>query len=205
MNLEVLKLPQKEIFLKLRRFPEFYLVGGTALALQISHRISIDFDLFSKKDIPANLLPKAKRVFEGFKIRTIINHSEQLSIRINDTRIDFVKYKFPLILKPVKFEGVKILPIPEIAAAKAYTLNHRGTLKDYLDLYFILKEKHSSLEEIKKIAERKYKSEFNFRLFLEQLVYLEDIKDEDIRFLKKSVSKRDIKDFFQEEVKKIKL
>jgi len=203
MHLEVLKSKQKEIFFKLKNFPEFYLTGGTALALQIKHRISVDFDLFCKKDIPKSLLPKVRRVFKEFKVDTIINHSEQLSVRIDGVKIDFVKYKFPLILKPIKFEGVKILPIKEIAASKAYVLNFRGTFKDYVDLYFILKYKYSSLKEIKKIAEKKYKNEFNFRLFLEQLIYLEDIKEGKIEFLGEKVSKPEMQKFFEEEVQKL--
>jgi len=203
MHLEVLKSEQKEIFPKLKNFPDFYLAGGTALALQMNHRISLDFDLFSEKDIPQTLLAKARRVFDKFKVRVIINHSEQLSLRVNETKIDFVKYRFPLILKPIEFKGVKILQIPEIAACKAYVLNQRGTFKDYVDLYFILKERYSNLKEIKKIAEKKYKDEFNFRLFLEQLIYLEDIKETSIQFLKEVISKKEIEKFFQEEIKKL--
>jgi len=205
MQIEVLKSEQKEIFKRLKHFPEFYLVGGTALALQIGHRISVDFDLFSAKEIPPTLLPKIKRVFKEFKIKTVINHSEQLSVMVNETKLDFVKYNFPLILKLIKFEEVKILPAAEIAATKAYVLNHRGTLKDYVDLYFVLKNKYTTLEKIKKIAEKKYKDEFNFRLFLEQLVYLEDVKDIEIQFLRKPISKEQMAKFFQEEIKKIKL
>jgi len=205
MRIEVLKSEQKEIFKRLKHFPEFYLVGGTALALQIGHRISVDFDLFSAKEIPPTLLPKIKRVFKEFKIKTVINHSEQLSVMVNETKLDFVKYNFPLILKLIKFEEVKILPAAEIAATKAYVLNHRGTLKDYVDLYFVLKNKYTTLEKIKKIAEKKYKDEFNFRLFLEQLVYLEDVKDIEIQFLRKPISKEQMAKFFQEEIKKIKL
>src|SRR3989338_38838 len=205
MHLEVLKSEQREIFLKLRRLPEFYLVGGTALALQIKHRIYIDFDLFSKKNIPQNLLVKVRRIFSGLKVKVIVNHSEQLSVRIKGIKVDFVKYKFPLVLKPIIFEGVKIVSIREIAAMKAYTLNQRGTLKDYVDLYFILKERYSTLERIKKIAEKKYESEFNFRLFLEQLIYLEDVKEMDIQYIKEPIGKEEIKNFFQKEVKKIKL
>ncbi|MCD6284265.1 nucleotidyl transferase AbiEii/AbiGii toxin family protein [bacterium] len=203
MYLEVLKSKQKEIFFKLKNFPEFYLTGGTALALQIKHRISADFDLFWKKDIPKSLLPKVKRVFKKFEVDTIINHLEQLSVRIDGVKIDFVKYRFPLILKLIKFEGIKILPIREIAASKAYVLNFRGTFKDYVDLYFVLKYKYSSLKEIKKIAEKKYKNEFNFRLFLEQLVYLEDIKEEKIEFLREKVSKPEMQEFFREEIQKL--
>lgn len=205
MQIEVLKSEQKEIFKRLKNFPEFYLVGGTALALQIGHRISVDFDLFSAKEISPALLPKIKRVFKEFKIKTVINHLGQLSVMANETKLDFVKYNFPLILKLIKFEEVKILPAAEIVATKAYVLNHRGTLKDYVDLYFVLKNKYTTLEKIKKIAEKKYKDEFNFRLFLEQLVYLEDVKDIEIQFLRKLISKKQMAKFFQEEIKKIKL
>lgn len=208
MYLEALKLKQKEVFEKLRKFPEFYLAGGTALALQIGHRISIDFDLFSKEDITPNLLRKVKRVFKETKIELLLRHSEQLSIKANGMRMDFVKYRFPLILKPLEFKGVKLLQIAEIAAMKAYTLNYRGTLKDYIDLYFILKDKHATLERIKKIAEKKYGNEFNFRLLLEQLIYLTDIKKEErkeIEFLKKEVNEEELKEFFEKETAKINL
>ena len=144
MRLEALKLGQREVFNKLDKFSDFHLVGGTALALQIGHRISVDFDLFSKEDIPKSLIAKIKRVFKGSKIENILNHSEQLICKIDGIKIDFVKYKFPLILGLNEFKKVKIVKVPEIAAMKAYTLNYRGTYKDYIDLYFILKNKHTS-------------------------------------------------------------
>jgi len=205
MPLEALKSDQKKIFEKLKNFTEFYLVGGTALALQVGHRKSVDFDLFSAEDIPSKLLDKVKIIFKDFNIKVVINHSEQLSIRINNAKIDFVKYDFPLVLDFIHFNGVKLLSAPEIAAMKAYALNRRGVLKDYVDLYFILKDKLSTLEEIKEIAEKKYKDEFNFRMFLEQLVYLKDIKDDEIIFLKKPVGKREIEIFFQKKIGEIKL
>ena len=89
MPLEALKLEQKKIFEKLKNFTEFYLVGGTALALQVGHRKSVDFDLFSAEDIPSKLLDKVKIIFKDFNIKVVINHSEQLSIRINNAKIDF--------------------------------------------------------------------------------------------------------------------
>jgi len=82
-------------------------------------------------------------------------------------------------------------------------LNYRGTLKDYIDLYFILKNKYVSLKEIKKLAEKKYKDEFNFRLFLEQLVYLEGLREEKIEFLRKKVGKKQMQEFFEKEIRKI--
>lgn len=205
MRLEALKSEQRKIFEKLKYFPEFYLVGGTALALQIGHRISVDFDLFTAKKIPAELLDKVKRIFKEFKIKIIINHSEQLGVKINEIKVDFVKYTFPLVLNLTEFMGVKIAAVAEIAAMKAHVLDRRGTLKDYIDLFFILKDKHSTIEETRKIAEKKYKDEFNFRLFLEQLVYLGDIREEKIQFLKKPVKKADMLEFFKKEIGNIKI
>jgi len=205
MRIEALKLEQQKIFKRLKHFPEFYLVGGTALALQIGHRTSIDFDLFSPKEIPRGLLNKAKIIFRGFEIRTILNHSEQLSIKAGQTKIDFVKYEFPLLLKLIAFEGVKLVSVPEIAAMKAFAVGQRGTLKDYVDLYFILKNGHITIEMIKTFAEKKYKNEFNFRLFLEQLVYFEDIKLEKIEFLKRTVTREEMAKFFAGEIKKLRL
>jgi hypothetical protein len=69
MYLWALKLKQKNIFSRLNRFPQFYLAGGTALALQMGHRISVDFDLFSKKEIPINKFnKKTNKTFKFFKI-----------------------------------------------------------------------------------------------------------------------------------------
>lgn len=205
MKLAILKSEQKKVFEKLKYFSEFYLVGGTALALQIGHRISLDFDLFTKKEIPAGLLNKARRIFKEFKIKIIVNHSEQLSLKINETKVDFVKYNFPLVLDLIEFSGTKILPVAEIAAMKARALNYRGTLKDYVDLYFVLKDKYATLKEIKEITGKKYGDEFNFRLFLEQLIYLKDIETERIQFLKKEITKDEIQRFFEKEIKKIKI
>jgi len=205
MHPEAISSKRQKIFQKLKNFPQFYLVGGTALALQIGHRMSDDFDLFSEKNIPAELLEKVEKIFKGSTIDIITNHSEQLSLIIDQTKVDFVKYPFPLILNLIEYEEVKIIKISEIAATKAYTIGRRATYKDYIDLYFILSEKHSSLPEIIKISKEKFKEHFDPKLFLEQLVYLEDIQEEPIQFLKKKVGKKELEDFFQEEIKRIRL
>jgi len=205
MHPEAISSRRQEIFQKLKNFPQFYLAGGTALAFQIGHRMSDDFDLFTEKDIPVELLEKVEKIFKESTIDIIINHSEQLSLIIDQTKVDFVKYPFSLILGLIEHEKVKIIQISEIAAMKAYTIGRRATYKDYIDLYFILSEKHSSLPEIIKISKEKFKEHFDPRLFLEQLVYLEDIQEEPIQFLKKKVGRKELEDFFQEEIKKIKL
>lgn len=204
MHLEVITSRAKIIFGKLKNFPQFYLAGGTGLALQLGHRISVDFDLFWGKEIPKNLLPKIKRVFKGFKIEIIVNHPEQLTVAIENIHLSFAKYPFPVISKFISYQGIKVLPTLEIAAMKAYALGRRATLKDYVDLYFLIKEKTATLKEIIKLSEKKYGKEFDPRLFLEQLIYSKDIEEIEIQFLKEKVSKAEIEKFFEKEVRKIK-
>lgn len=205
MKLEVLTKEGKDIFRLLGKFEDFYLAGGTALALQIGHRISVDFDLFSGTEISKNLLVKVKRVFEGKTVIPSVNNPDELTVFADDIKITFLKYPFPVINKFVDYNGVKILDAKEIAATKAYTIGRRGTLKDYVDLHFIVSEKISSLDEIMEMSKNKFGSEFNDRLFLEQLVYFNDIEETKIQFLKESITKSDLEKFFQLEVSKIKL
>lgn len=205
MHLEAINSKGQKILKKLKNFPQFYLAGGTALALQIGHRISEDFDLFSEKDIPSNLIQKIEKVFKDEKIKVVISHPEQLSLIIGKSKVEFIKYPFPLILDVVEYEKVKIAQVCEIGAMKAYNLGRRASYKDYIDLFFIISEGHCSLSKIIKICKKKFKEKFDQRLFLEELVYLEDVKEEPINFLKKKVSKKEIEKFFQKEIKKIKL
>lgn len=207
MQTEAIKSEQKKILKELPRFPEFYLAGGTGLALQIGHRVSVDFDLFCPK-LPKGILERVKRVFKGSKIEVSLRQSEQLTVYVDKVRIDFVQYKFPLVLKPAPVGGVNVARVLEIAAMKAYALNFRGTLKDYVDLYFVLKNGFAALSDIEKLADKKYGDDFNFRLFLEQLVYLEDIKDEDeksIIFLGEKVNKERMRSFFKRAVQNVKI
>ncbi|MCX6790890.1 MAG: nucleotidyl transferase AbiEii/AbiGii toxin family protein [Candidatus Gribaldobacteria bacterium] len=205
MKIEVLKSKQKEILPYLYSFAEFRLVGGTALALQLGHRTSVDFDLFTEKDLPKGLVTKVKRVFRGSKVLQSINLPEQQSLAVDGVKIDFVSHKFPFILEPLVFQKLKMAQISEIAVMKAFTLNFRGTYKDYVDLYFILKEGYSSLGQILEIGEKKYGDEFNFRLFLEQLLYIEETRRTEIEFLRGDVTEEEIKKFFKQEISQLKL
>ena len=205
MHREALTKEAIQLFSKLKEFDGFYLAGGTALALQIGHRISVDFDLFCRDDISKNLLDKVKKIFSEFKgnISPIINNPDELSVLIGGVKATFLKYPFPVLNNFVDWNGLKILDIPELSATKAYTIGRRGSFKDYVDLFFVLSENYSNLDQIIELAEKKYGNEFNSRLFLEQLVYLDDVEETSILFLKKPVDKKQIEDFFAQEVRRI--
>lgn len=203
MKIEVLKSKQKTIWPGLKAFKDFRLVGGTALALQMGHRMSVDFDLFSEKPLSARIYSQVKREFSGFLVSRLVNLADQLTVKVNDVKIDFVYDKFKFVQPVIRFQGIQVATIAEIAAMKAYTLSFRGSNKDYVDLYFILQEKHITLEQIGAMAEKRYGNEFNFRLFLEQLLYIEETRKEPIEFLKRDVSEAEAKKFFKKEIKKM--
>jgi len=205
MHPEVLDEKRKRIFSRLHNFRKFYLAGGTALALQMGHRTSVDFDLFTHKEIPESLLQKVGKTFPGAVVKPLVNNKDELTVLVDDVKVTFFNHIFRTILKLVRYEDVNLLSVKEIAADKAHAIGRRGKYRDYVDLYFIIKGKHSSLTEIIHLSEKKFGPEFNGRLFLEQMIYLEDIKDDPILFLKETISKKAIKKFFEQEVKNIRI
>lgn len=206
MHLEALTNDGRKLFSFFAKLsPEFYLAGGTALALQIGHRVSVDFDFFSDDYISKELLGKVKKVFSDFEVLVSVNNPDELTVFAGGIKVTFLRYTFPVIEKLAELDGVKVLDAAEIAATKAYTIGRRGSLKDYVDVYFALRDRITTLDDILELAEKKYGSEFNSRLFLEQLVYLEDVPEVEVNFLKEPVNKKQLEEFFISEVKKVNL
>lgn len=205
MHPEALTKEGAAIFPFLSNFEGFYLAGGTALSLQLGHRVSADFDLFNPKDISENLLATAQKVFAGYSVNPSVNNSDELTVFINGVKVTFLKYPFPVLEKIMPCENLPLLSVSELAATKAYTIGRRGSFKDYIDLYFAIADGLVALPRIIDLAQRKYEDIFNGRLFLEQLIYLKDVAEEDISFLKELKTKEQIEEFFIEEVKKLKL
>lgn len=205
MHHEALTKVGAKLFPGLKQFSDFYLAGGTALALQIGHRLSVDFDLFGGADIEKDLLQKVEKVFPESAISPLVNNSDELSVLVDEVKVTFLKYPFPVLNAFTDLNGLRLLDVLEIAVTKAYTIGRRGSFKDYVDMYFILSGKYSSLEQVMQIAEKKFGGEFNSRLFLEQLIYLEDIEEAEIIFLKEKVGKEQIRNYFIEQARIINL
>ena len=186
----------KKLFPQFSKFQDFYLAGGTALALQIGHRISIDLDFFSKKELPPNLLQQVKRNFLNSVIEVIYKETkEQLTFLLNGFKITFLHYPYPVIEGFVKYQSVPIATVKEIAAMKAFSIGKRLSYKDYIDWYFLLKEKYVDLKEVIELAERKFNGDFNDRLFLSQLVSISDVPTLPIDFLRGKVNRKTVEKF----------
>ncbi|MFH1259800.1 MAG: nucleotidyl transferase AbiEii/AbiGii toxin family protein [Elusimicrobiota bacterium] len=204
-HFDILNKEQKEFFEKLKVFnKEAILSGGTALSLQIKHRHSYDFDLFFGEELDRSLIVKARK---AVKIKEVgLNTKKQINlITASDILINLVNYPFKPLFKTRPTFSLPLLSVKDIAADKAYTVGRRATWRDYVDIFFLIKNNHIDLGDISKLASRKFGPEFNERLFLEQLVYFKDMEVTKISFVEKKYSDGEIKDFLEEEVKKIKI
>ena len=203
LYLEIFDLNRKEVFKKLNLFKkDGVLAGGTGLALQIGHRKSFDFDIFLPKPIPKRFFRKVVKVF-GDDLETRVSTGDILLVKTpEDVEVHFVYVWYEGLFEPVKTSSLNLSAVGDIAADKAYTIGRRGQWRDYVDVFFLLKRKIFTLEEIIKMTNEKYDPEFNPRLFLEQLAYYGDIHDFSVTFLKESYPVDEIKEFLTSEAKK---
>ena len=181
---------------------EAYLVGGTALALRIGHRISVDFDFFTSKKFSEGMLARRladlpiKFQLEKLDWRTILGYAGR-------TRFSLFFYDYPWLEKPNQLYGVKIAGIKDIAAMKMAAVSDRGLKRDFIDLYFIIfVEKFMSLGEALDLYEKKFKVlRPNLTHILKSLEYFEDAENSEMPQMIKKVEWRKVKSFFGEETK----
>jgi hypothetical protein len=184
MHKEILTEEQIKLLPLVKKFTRsFGLVGGTAIALQIGHRQSIDFDMFSSKEFNNS---RIRRIIKdaGWKIGKVYKEeNDQFTFFVNNVQFTFFNYPFKLDFTK-KLEGYLKMPdLLTLAAMKAFALGQRAKWKDYVDLYFIIKKYHS-IEKIVERAEKIFEGNFNERIFREVLGYFNDVNyDEKVEYL----------------------
>jgi hypothetical protein len=152
---------------------EYYLAGGTAIALQIGHRKSIDFDLFKFSDVRTTDI-KRKIVLNNLKYEIRLSQFNQLDLLINNVKFTFLTYPFHIVLRDELKGTIKMPDLLTLSAMKAYALGRRAKWKDYVDLFFIFKY-HCSIKEVTKQAYDIFKDLFIEKQFRAQLGYFDDI------------------------------
>ena len=172
MHLEILNKEQEELLPILSQFKrEYYLVGGTAIALHIGHRESIDFDLFKEKDI------RKKDVYTKLKnLDYKVSFADYNQINMLSSGVKITFFSFPYQV-PLNSEVKNFLKMPDLltlGAMKAFALGRRSKWKDYVDLYFILKF-HFTFIEIANQAKEIFKEEFIEKQFIAQLGFFKGI------------------------------
>lgn len=183
MHKEILSEEQTKLFPLLKKFSQdFGLVGGTAIALHVGHRRSIDFDLFSYHAFRSVLL--LKKVEKIVRVnRVLVNRTGELTFFAKDVKVTFFNYPFQIEYGEKLDKIIKIPDLLTLAAMKIYALGRRAKWKDYVDLYFIMKG-FFSLEEIILKGKEIFGNEFNDKIVKTQLAYFNDINyDEEVEFL----------------------
>jgi len=195
MHPEILSKEQKELLPMMRQFKrEFYLVGGTAIALQLGHRRSIDFDLFKLSNLNAT---RTIKKINTTKFPYVVTRrvSEQINLMMNTVKITFYQYPYKTDAN-VDFENMFRMPdLLTLSAMKAYALGRRAKWKDYVDLYFLLHE--YTLDQINQKADLLFEQMFSGKLFRSQLAFHKDIDfSEPVEYMPGfEVDEQEIKDF----------
>ena len=176
LYLDTVESSTLELLKKLQRLPvleQTRLVGGTALALQLGHRKSIDLDFFGTVDCEAEYLRES---IAGIASLTILKESPHIHIYIVDgIKVDIVNYKYPWLDDVVLEQGLRLASVSDIAAMKITAIIGRGTKKDFIDIAFLLH--HFSLEEILHFYAAKYNDSSVF-MAMKSLVYFDDAEKE---------------------------
>lgn len=180
--LNILSKEQQEILPVIKHFHKDYvLVGGTSIALQLGHRESIDFDLFTIKNKnqfkTIEELQKITR-HQIIKIRELKNQSHFL---INGVKVTFFNFPYKIASAPL-LDEIKSPDLLTLAAMKAFALGGRAKWKDYVDLFFVIKsgvELKDIISKAKLLFNNDTSTVFTERIFLEQLTYYNDVSYEE--------------------------
>ncbi|RIH63250.1 hypothetical protein D1164_20575 [Mariniphaga sediminis] len=152
---------------------EMRLVGGTSLALQIGHRISVDLDLFGTLKGDSISLNK---MLTTLKKTESLQQTENIHIyNINNIKVDIVNYPYPWLKSPLMQDGITLGAIEDIAAMKLSAITGRGSKKDFIDLHFILER--YTLGELITFYKQKYSNGSIFQV-LRSLAYFDDAEEE---------------------------
>ena len=175
------------------------LVGGTALALILGHRKSIDLDFFGRiEESPEELAYYMSQLGETEILKASKNINTFL---VDNVKVDFVNYHFEWIQQPLQTDGLILAKQKDIAAMKLSAITGRGTKKDFIDLYYLLKQ--YSLSEIFEFYSEKYPAGSHF-LTLRSLLYFEDAEKTVMpKMLDKSLTWETIKEKIIRETKKL--
>lgn len=208
MHPEAVSAKTKRVLEKIRQSGlgrDFYLAGGTALAIQLGHRESIDLDWFSGADFPNSKIKGELASIGQFNLES----EEEGTIHglLDGVRISFLCYNYKLLSPFVNFEGVNLADERDISAMKLDAISARGSKKDFVDFYFLL-EKYT-LEELLGFFEKKFSSmEFNRLHLLKSLAYFDDadvepelimLKKDDWKEVKSQIKKK-VNDYLEKQV-----
>jgi hypothetical protein len=181
--------------MEIEAFGDLRLVGGTALALQLGHRNSVDIDLFGAHSLDDNQITEA---LAGFQEVEIVATSKSIKVYfIDEVKVDLVNYPYPWLDPEIEVEGIRMASTRDIAAMKIAAITQRGSKKDFIDLYFLLQQ--FSLPEILGFYEEKI-SDANRWMALRSIPYFADADQQPTPAMHIDISWEEVKTTIQHAV-----
>lgn len=173
----------------------FYLAGGTALSLQLGHRLSVDLDFFSpNQDVPT-IRTQLERALAPFQPTLADSAWGNLVYLAGQTRVGFYGYGHPLVLPMVETEGLRLASPEDIALMKLDALLARAMRKDFYDLYFITQT--IPFTRLYQLAPQKFPSVRDFETqTAKRLVYFANAEHDADPELLQPVSWQAVKEYF---------
>ncbi|MBF0557719.1 MAG: nucleotidyl transferase AbiEii/AbiGii toxin family protein [Nitrospirae bacterium] len=180
------------------------LCGGTALALQMGHRESLDLDFFTTAKFSVeSLISSLKKTGHSFELMD--EGDEHLHAVIGGVKFSIFRYDYPFMEKPLLYEGITIAAIPDIADMKIIAISQRGTRRDFIDIYFILQ--NTPFHKIASHLVRHFgRDRVNPIIMGKSLMYFERAdKEPDPKYRGKKTDWEKIKRFFEKHAKQFTL
>jgi predicted nucleotidyltransferase component of viral defense system len=179
----------------------YYLAGGTALSLHYGHRYSHDLDFFSEH--PETSFKIASTLKDLGELEIFQNDEGTFNGRLNEVKLSFFIYPYSPLSPTEDFMGIQIAQIDDIACMKLDAISSRGTKRDFVDLYTICKRTYT-LPKIFEMFDRKYAPvKYNRLHIIKSLVYFDDAEQDSMPQMLESTEWVEVKNFFQQEIKKI--
>jgi len=193
LHIEVLPEEQLQLFEKLSSMTfisDFYLAGGTCLALQIGHRRSVDFDFFIPDDFDTSDI--ISRLIMIGKYQRDNEEKNTINGSLNDVRISFFGYQYKIIDDFKIYNNIRLSGLKDIAAMKLEAIAGRGSKKDFIDMFFLLQK--FTLEEVFSLHSQKYGTGLSNQYHhLKSLVYFADAEEEAMPVMVKPLRWNDVK------------
>lgn len=174
----------------------FYLAGGTGLALQLGHRRSVDLDFFLPEDFDAEAVIQKVQQLGGFALTS--KSPGTVHATIGEIKVSFIGYVYPVLFPFRQFLGANIADPRDIGCMKLSAIASRGTKRDFIDLYFLVKE--FGLDQLfvwfnKKFAQTNY----SVVHVLKSLAYFEEAEQDPMPDMQAPISWSEVKHFFARE------
>jgi len=201
IKLEVLPENQLKLFSTIAGLDwisDFYLAGGTALALQLGHRHSIDFDFFNTTSLNREMIKRNLGDLGDMELYS--EDKDTINAGIDGIRISFFTYGIPILSEFLEYKNISIASLLDIAIMKLAAISGRGSKKDFIDLYFLLA--YFELSDLLKKFHLKFgKESANIYHLLKSLVYFDDAEDQPSPIMIKPISWAKVKQHIVDQVK----